>query len=200
MEKQFCFNYEHYAALAELSDADRELVREAERPRPTPMRPIRSSGWGRLRGCAAGKSSTEAISRARSIPRALRRADADVLCAGQLCRRSDRDAGDRFRSLGARMLSLRPVPSGDGGRRTPSGRAHAGGHERRRHGDGRRFGGAATALHVRALIRSEHVRDTGFGGAARRRRRNVALKYRPLLEIPEKCSLPKISSTKTIIC
>ena len=31
MEKQFCFNYEHYAALAELSDADRELVREAER-------------------------------------------------------------------------------------------------------------------------------------------------------------------------
>ena len=38
-------------------------------PRPTPMRPIRSSGWGRLRGCAAGKSSTEAISRARSIPR-----------------------------------------------------------------------------------------------------------------------------------
>ena len=35
----------------------------------TPMRPIRSSGWGRLRGCAAGKSSTEAISRARSIPR-----------------------------------------------------------------------------------------------------------------------------------
>ena len=31
MEKQFSFNYEHYAALAELSDADRELVREAER-------------------------------------------------------------------------------------------------------------------------------------------------------------------------
>ena len=27
MEKQFSFNYEHYAALAELSDADRELVR-----------------------------------------------------------------------------------------------------------------------------------------------------------------------------
>ena len=113
----------------------------------------------------------------------------------QLGRRSDRDAGDRFRSLGARMLSLRPVPSGDGGRRTPSGRAHAGDYERRRHGDGRRFGGAADALHVRALTRSEHVRDTGFGGAARRRRGNVALKYRPLLEIPEKCSLPKISSS-----
>ena len=33
MEKQFSFNYEHYAALAELSDADRELVREAARLR-----------------------------------------------------------------------------------------------------------------------------------------------------------------------
>lgn len=31
MEKQFVFNYEHYAALSELSEADRELVREAER-------------------------------------------------------------------------------------------------------------------------------------------------------------------------
>lgn len=31
MEKQFVFNYEHYAALSELSGADRELVREAER-------------------------------------------------------------------------------------------------------------------------------------------------------------------------
>ena len=28
MEKQFCFNYEHYAALAGLSDADRRLVAE----------------------------------------------------------------------------------------------------------------------------------------------------------------------------
>ena len=31
MEKQFCFNYEHYAALAGLSDADRPLVAEAQR-------------------------------------------------------------------------------------------------------------------------------------------------------------------------
>ena len=31
MEKQFCFNYEHYAALAGLSDADRRLVAEAQR-------------------------------------------------------------------------------------------------------------------------------------------------------------------------
>lgn len=31
MEKQFVFDYEHYASLEELSEADRELVREAER-------------------------------------------------------------------------------------------------------------------------------------------------------------------------
>ena len=61
MEKQFCFNYEHYAALAGLSDADRRLVAEA--------RPIRTSGSGRRRACAAGRSSTEAISRARCIRR-----------------------------------------------------------------------------------------------------------------------------------
>ncbi|MEG0808169.1 MAG: cytidine deaminase [Alistipes sp.] len=31
MEKQFCFNYEHFEALAALSEADRALVAEAER-------------------------------------------------------------------------------------------------------------------------------------------------------------------------
>lgn len=31
MKKQFCFDYEHYEALAQLSDADRTLVAEAER-------------------------------------------------------------------------------------------------------------------------------------------------------------------------
>ena len=31
MEKQFRFNYEHYVALAGLSDADRRLVAEAQR-------------------------------------------------------------------------------------------------------------------------------------------------------------------------
>ena len=31
MEKQFCFNYEHYAALEGLPDADRKLVAEAQR-------------------------------------------------------------------------------------------------------------------------------------------------------------------------
>lgn len=31
MEKQFCFNYERYEALSDLSEADRKLVVEAER-------------------------------------------------------------------------------------------------------------------------------------------------------------------------
>ena len=31
MEKQFCFNHEHYAALEGLPDADRKLVAEAQR-------------------------------------------------------------------------------------------------------------------------------------------------------------------------
>ena len=31
MEKRFSFDYEHYAALAELPEADRRLVAEAER-------------------------------------------------------------------------------------------------------------------------------------------------------------------------
>ena len=127
MEKQFCFNYEHYAALAELSDADRELVREAERATANANAP-----YSKFRVGAAAR-----------------------LRSGKIL------YGSNFES------EVYP---------------------------------AAAALHVRALTRSEHVRDTGFGGAARRRRRNVALKYRPLLEIPEKCSLPKISSTKTIIC
>ena len=45
MEKQFCFDYEHYAALSELSEADRRLVAEAER------------------------ATANATSKARSIPR-----------------------------------------------------------------------------------------------------------------------------------
>ena len=38
MEKQFCFDYEHYAALSELSEADRRLVAEAERATATSQR------------------------------------------------------------------------------------------------------------------------------------------------------------------
>ena len=43
MEKQFCFDYEHYAALSELSEADRRLVAEAERATAMRMRPTRIS-------------------------------------------------------------------------------------------------------------------------------------------------------------
>ncbi len=31
MEKQFCFNYEHYKAVGEMSETDRQLITEAER-------------------------------------------------------------------------------------------------------------------------------------------------------------------------
>lgn len=31
MEKQFCFNYEHYKAVSEMSEADRQLITEAKR-------------------------------------------------------------------------------------------------------------------------------------------------------------------------
>jgi len=65
---------------------------------------------------------------------ALRRTFADVLRAGQLCRRPDRDAGHRFESLRARVLPLRPVSAGDGRCRTPPRLAHAGHHERKRYG------------------------------------------------------------------
>ena len=61
MEKQFCFDYEHYAALSELSEADRRLVAEAERATANANAPPRV--------CAAGKYSTAATSKARSIPR-----------------------------------------------------------------------------------------------------------------------------------
>lgn len=69
MEKQFCFNYEHYAALAELSDADRELVREAERATANANAPYSKFRVGAAARLRSGKYSTEAISRARSIPR-----------------------------------------------------------------------------------------------------------------------------------
>ena len=43
MEKQFCFDYEHYAALSELSKPTVRLVPRPNGPRPMRMRPIRSS-------------------------------------------------------------------------------------------------------------------------------------------------------------
>ena len=73
--------------------------------------------------------------RKRSFPRRpLRRADPVVPCGGMPPRRSRRDARHRLRAVGARVLSVRPVPSGDGRCGTSSGIAHAGDYERRRHG------------------------------------------------------------------
>ena len=65
MEKQFCFDYEHYAALSELSEADRRLVAEAERATANAHAPYSNFHVG----AAAGKYSTAATSKARSIPR-----------------------------------------------------------------------------------------------------------------------------------
>ena len=66
MEKQFCFDYEHYAALSELSEADRRLVAEAERATANAHAPYSNFHVG---AAAAGKYSTAATSKARSIPR-----------------------------------------------------------------------------------------------------------------------------------
>ena len=195
MEKQFCFNYEHYAALAELSDADRELVREAERATANANAPYSKFRVGAAARLRSGKILYGSNFESEVYPAGLC-AERTLMFYAQA-----NYADDPIETLAIASDPSEREGAGRNDHRLHGVlRAHAGGHERRRHGDGRRFGGAATALHVRALIRSEHVRDTGFGGAARRRRRNVALKYRPLLEIPEKCSLPKISSTKTIIC
>ena len=46
MEKQFCFNYEHYAALEGLPDADRKLVAEAQRATENAHAPY-STRWRR---------------------------------------------------------------------------------------------------------------------------------------------------------
>ena len=67
MEKQFCFNYEHYAALEGLPDADRKLVAEAQRATENAHAPYSHFQVGAAARCAAGRSSTEAISRARCI-------------------------------------------------------------------------------------------------------------------------------------
>ena len=69
MEKQFCFDYEHYAALAELPEADRKLVAEAERATANAHAPYSKFRVGPPHGCAAGRFSTAAISKAKS-PRA----------------------------------------------------------------------------------------------------------------------------------
>ncbi len=122
-------------------------------PRPTPMRPTRNSAWEPPRACAAAGFSAGNF-RKRGLSRgAVRRTLAALLRPDQLSRRSDRDARHRLRPVAARMLSLRPVPAGHGRRRTPAGRAHACGDERRRVGFGGRFGREAAAFRLRPLIR-----------------------------------------------
>ena len=69
MEKQFCFDYEHYAALAELPEADRKLVAEAERATANAHAPYSNFHVGAAARLRSGKYSTAATSKARSIPR-----------------------------------------------------------------------------------------------------------------------------------
>ena len=191
MEKQFCFNYEHYAALAELSDADRELVREAERATANANAP-----YSKFRVGAAARLRSGKILYGSNF-------ESEVYPAGLCAERTLMFyAQANYADDPIETLAIASDPSER--ECYPCGQCRQVMVDvERRQGAPMRVimsGGGTAALHVRALTRSEHVRDTGFGGAARRRRRNVALKYRPLLEIPEKCSLPKISSTKTIIC
>ena len=192
MEKQFCFNYEHYAALAELSDADRELVREAERATANANAP-----YSKFRVGAAARLRSGKILYGSNF-------ESEVYPAGLCAERTLMFyAQANYADDPIETLAIASDPSER--ECYPCGQCRQVMVDvERRQGAPMRVvmsgGGTAAALYVRALTRSEHVRDTGFGGAARRRRGNVALKYRPLLEIPEKCSLPKISSTKTIIC
>ena len=55
MEKQFCFDYEHYAALSELSEADRRLVAEAERATANAHAPYSKFRVGAAARLASGK-------------------------------------------------------------------------------------------------------------------------------------------------
>ena len=197
MEKQFCFNYEHYAALAELSDADRELVREAERATANANAP-----YSKFRVGAAARLRSGKILYGSNF-------ESEVYPAGLCAERTLMFyAQANYADDPIETLAIASDPSER--ECYPCGQCRQVMVDvERRQGAPMRVvmsgGGTATAVDSAALLlpfttRSEHIRDTGFGGAARRRRGNVALKYRPLLEIPEKCSLPKISSTKTIIC
>ena len=69
MEKQFCFDYEHYAALSELSEADRRLVAEAERATANAHAPYSNFHVGAAARLRSGKILYAATSKARSIPR-----------------------------------------------------------------------------------------------------------------------------------
>lgn len=67
MEKQFCFNYEHYAALEGLPDADRKLVAEAQRATENAHAPYSHFQVGAAARLRSGKILYGAISRARCI-------------------------------------------------------------------------------------------------------------------------------------
>lgn len=55
MEKQFCFNYEHYEALAGLSQVDRELVAEAGRATANAHAPYSKFNVGAAARLRSGK-------------------------------------------------------------------------------------------------------------------------------------------------
>ena len=176
MEKQFCFNYEHYAALAELSDADRELVREAERATANANAP-----YSKFRVGAAARLRSGKILYGSNF-------ESEVYPAGLCAERTLMFyAQANYADDPIETLAIASDPS--------ERECYPCGQCRQVMVDVERRQGAPMRV-----VMSGGGTATGFGGAARRRRGNGALKYRPLLEIPEKCSLPKISSTKTIIC
>ncbi len=55
MEKQFCFNYEHYASAGELSEADRQLIAEAEQATATAHAPYSKFSVGAAARLRSGR-------------------------------------------------------------------------------------------------------------------------------------------------
>ncbi len=160
MEKQFCFDYEHYAALAELPEADRKLVAEAERATANAHAP-----YSKFRVGAAARLRSGKILYGSNF-------ESEVYPAGLCAERTlpvyaqANYADDPIETLAiasnpswTRALSLRPVPAGDGRCRTPPGLPDAGHHERPRHGHGARFGGAAAAFHLYSVMRAMFTPD-----------------------------------------
>ena len=67
MEKQFCFDYEHYAALSELSEADRRLVAEAERATANAHAPYSNFHVGAAARLRSGKILYAGLCAERSL-------------------------------------------------------------------------------------------------------------------------------------
>jgi len=152
MEKQFCFNYEHYAALAGLSDADRRLVAEAQRATENAHAPYSHFRVGAAARLRSGKILYGSNFESEVHPAGLC-AERSLMFYAQANYADDpiETLAIDFESLRARVLPLRPVSAGDGRCRTPPRLAHAGHHERKRYGHRRGYGGTAAALHVRAV-------------------------------------------------